>query len=32
MMALLAARQEYFPHVRMEGWRAEDKPVAFTSK
>mmetsp|Transcript_18073 Transcript_18073/g.30841 ORF Transcript_18073/g.30841 Transcript_18073/m.30841 type:complete len:469 (+) Transcript_18073:27-1433(+) len=31
MMALLAARQEHFPHVRNEGWKAEDKPVAFTS-
>lgn len=31
MMALLAARQESFPHVRMEGWKPEDKPVAFTA-
>lgn len=31
MMALLAARHEHFPHVRQEGWRAEDRPVAFTA-
>lgn len=30
MMALLAARHKYFPHVRNEGWLPEDKPVAFT--
>jgi len=30
MMALLAARQEHFPHVRLEGWKPEDKPIAFT--
>jgi len=30
IMALLAARQEHFPHVRMEGWKAEDKPIAYT--
>ena len=31
MMAFLAARHEHFPHVRKEGWKPEDKPVAFTS-
>ena len=31
MMALLAARHEHFPHVRRQGWKAEDKPVAFTA-
>jgi len=31
IMAFLAARHEHFPHVRMEGWKPEDKPVAFTS-
>lgn len=30
MMAVLCARQKTFPHVRLEGWRPEDKPVAFT--
>ena len=30
MMAILAARQEHFPHVRLEGWKPEDKPIAFT--
>ena len=30
MMALLAARHEHFPHVRLEGWKAGDNPVAFT--
>jgi len=29
MMALLAARNEKFPHVRKSGWKAEDKPVCF---
>ena len=32
MMALLAARHEHFPHVRMEGWKPEDRPVAFTAR
>ena len=32
MMALLAARHKYFPHVRLEGWKAEDRPVAFTAE
>lgn len=32
MMALLAARQEHFPHVRMEGWKPEDRPVGFTAQ
>ena len=31
MMALLAARHEHFPHVRKDGWRPEDQPVAFTA-
>jgi len=31
MMALLAARHEHFPHVRQEGWKPEDRPVAFTA-
>jgi len=30
MMSVLCARHEHFPHVRMEGWSPEDKPVAFT--
>jgi len=30
MMALFAARHEHFPHVRLEGWRTEDRPVGFT--
>lgn len=30
MMALMAARQEHFPHVRLEGWNGTEKPVAFT--
>ena len=30
-MAMLAARHEHFPHVRMEGWKAGDNAVAFTS-
>lgn len=30
MMALLAARQEHFPHVRLDGWNGTEKPVAFT--
>ena len=29
---LLAARHEHFPHVRMEGWKPEDRPVAFTTR
>jgi hypothetical protein len=32
MMAVLLARNEYFPHVRGDGWKAEDKPIAFTSR
>ena len=32
IMALLVARHEHFPHVRMEGWQPDDKPVAFTAK
>lgn len=31
MMALLAARHETFPHVRTAGWKAEDRPIAFTA-
>lgn len=31
MTALMVARNEAFPHVRMSGWTAEDKPVCFTS-
>jgi len=30
MMSVFAARQEHFPHVRLEGWKPEDRPVAFT--
>lgn len=30
IMSALCARHEHFPHVRMEGWRPEDRPVAFT--
>jgi len=29
-MSVLCARQETFPHVRLEGWKPEDRPVAFT--
>ena len=32
MMALLAARNEHFPHVRQQGWLPEDQPVAFTAQ
>ena len=30
MMALMCARQEHFPHVRLEGWNGTEKPIAFT--
>ena len=30
ILAFLAARHEHFPHVRREGWKAEDRPVSFT--
>jgi glutamate/tyrosine decarboxylase-like PLP-dependent enzyme len=30
MMALMAARQEHFPHVRTDGWNGTEKPIAFT--
>ena len=30
IMSLLAARHERFPHVRLEGWKPEDRPIAFT--
>ena len=30
IMAVLTARQKYFPHVRMDGWRDSDKPVVYT--
>jgi glutamate/tyrosine decarboxylase-like PLP-dependent enzyme len=29
--ALMVARNEAFPHVRMSGWSPEDRPVCFTS-
>lgn len=29
MIGMLAARHHYFPHVREEGWRAEDRPVCY---
>jgi len=32
MMAVLVARNEHFPHVRLEGWKAGDQPVAFTAR
>ena len=32
IMAVLVARNEHFPHVRMDGWKPEDQPVAFTSR
>lgn len=32
IMAVLVARNEHFPHVRLEGWKPEDQPVAFTSR
>ena len=31
IMAVLAARHQYFPHVRLQGWRSEDRPVGFTA-
>jgi len=31
MVSMLVARNEFFPHVREDGWNAEDRPVAFTS-
>jgi glutamate/tyrosine decarboxylase-like PLP-dependent enzyme len=31
MLGLLVARNWKFPHVRMEGWLTEDRPVVFTS-
>ena len=31
IMGLLVARNEHFPHVRLEGWKTEDLPVAFTA-
>jgi hypothetical protein len=31
MGAMLVARNEVFPHVREDGWRAQDRPVVFTS-
>lgn len=31
MLAFLAARNEKFPHVRRQGWKVEDRPVAFTA-
>ena len=32
IMSVLVARHHHFPHVRMEGWKPEDQPVAFTAK
>ena len=32
MMAVILARQETFPHVRTEGWKPEDRPIAYTSR
>ena len=32
IMAVLVARNEHFPHVRLEGWKPEDQPVAFTAR
>lgn len=29
MIGFYAARHLKFPHVRQEGWRPEDKPIAF---
>eukprot|EP00038_Savillea_parva_P023500 m.41201 g.41201 ORF g.41201 m.41201 type:complete len:515 (+) comp6096_c0_seq2:61-1605(+) len=31
MSAMMVARNEKFPHVRMSGWKPEDRPVCFTS-
>lgn len=31
IMALIVARHEHFPHVRMEGWKGGDRPVGFTA-
>ena len=30
-MALLVARNEYFPHVKQRGWQQQDRPRAFTA-
>jgi glutamate/tyrosine decarboxylase-like PLP-dependent enzyme len=30
MMAIMAARQEHFPHVRQQGWNGTEKPIAYT--
>ncbi|KAL3933681.1 MAG: hypothetical protein SGBAC_010288, partial [Bacillariaceae sp.] len=29
-MALLLARHAHFPHVKKDGWQADDKPIAFS--
>ena len=29
IMALLTARNLHFPHVMLDGWNADDKPVGF---
>eukprot|EP01147_Barroeca_monosierra_P000560 gene560-3877_t len=31
MVGMIAARHNHFPHVRMEGWKSNDRPVAFCS-
>eukprot|EP00049_Salpingoeca_infusionum_P002085 m.53943 g.53943 ORF g.53943 m.53943 type:complete len:358 (+) comp11378_c1_seq2:272-1345(+) len=31
LTGMIIARHKYFPHVRMEGFRAEDKPIALCS-
>ena len=31
MTSFICARHTHFPHVRMEGWKAGDNPVAYTS-
>jgi glutamate decarboxylase len=31
IMAVVAARHKYFPHVRKEGWKAGDNPVGYTA-
>eukprot|EP00980_Cylindrotheca_fusiformis_P016610 scaffold4973_cov135-Cylindrotheca_fusiformis.AAC.28 len=30
-MALILARNEYFPHVKEKGWKSDDRPVGFTA-
>ncbi|EDQ93000.1 uncharacterized protein MONBRDRAFT_19231 [Monosiga brevicollis MX1] len=31
LVGLITARHHHFPHVRLEGWRGDERPVIFTS-